>query len=181
MKTKEKRIAAGIISVFLIYVLYQYFWSPLDKKTNQVKQKLTEQKQKLTTARNNALELERIKKEMESLLLELKKTEQRLPRSKEIPRLLRNLTQTAEKYQVSILTLSPQAPAAKEYFVELPFSIQSIGNYHSLAMFLTAVAQGERIINTANLRITAQPSKEDTTKTISAGFSLITYTFKEGS
>lgn len=175
--SKQQKILAVIFGIVLIYLFYQYLWSPLDKKIITIEKKNAEQKQKLALTKTNVQNLERIKKEMESLLKELKETEARLPRGKEIPSILRDLTRLAEKYQVNITNLSPQIPNPKDYFVELPFSVQSIANYHSLATFLTTLAQGKRIINTANLRIAAQPIKED--KTIAANFNLITYTFKE--
>ncbi len=177
--TKQHKILLVIVGIGLIYTFYSYLWRPLGTKTETLEKKIIELNGKLQLARSNTQELERIKREMESLTIQLKEIEGRLPKKKEIPSLLRNLTRMAEKYQVNITNLSPQSPAAREYFVELPFNIQSVANYHSLATFLTAVAQGERIINTANLRIGSQSGGEE--KTISATFTLITYTFKEGS
>lgn len=180
--TKQHKILLILVSIASIYVFYNYLWHPLGIigiKTKTAEKKITELKGKLQLARTNTQELERIKKEMESLTTELKEIEVLLPKKKEIPSLLRNLTRMAERYQVNITNLTPQLPSPKEYFVELPFSIQSFANYHSLSTFLTTLAQGERIINTTNLRLSAQSGSEE--KTISATFNLITYTFKEGS
>ncbi|HCJ66434.1 MAG TPA: hypothetical protein DHV62_03685 [Elusimicrobia bacterium] len=177
--TKQHKILLVVGIIALIYVFYSYLWRPLGVKTKTVEKKITELKGKVQLARTNTQELERIKKEMESLTTELKEIESYLPKKKEIPSLLRNLTRMAEKYQVNITNLAPQSPNQRDYFVELPFSIQSVTNYHGLATFLTALAQSERIINTVNLRLTGQLGSEE--KTISATFNLITYTFKEGS
>lgn len=176
---KQQKILLVIVSIASIYGFYSYLWRPLGTKTKTAEKKITELKGRLQLARTNTQELERLKKEMELLTTELKKMEARLPKKKEIPSLLRNLARMAEKYQVNVTNFAPQAPNPREYYIELPFSIQSVTNYHGLATFLTALGQGERIINTTNLRLTAQSGSEE--KTISATFDLITYTFKEGS
>ncbi len=173
---KQQKILAVVFGIVLIYLFYQYLWSPLDRKITTIENKIKEQKKKLGEAEKNVQNLEQIKKEMESLLQELRETEARLPWGKEMPSLLRLLARSTEKYQVTINNLSAQTPSSKDYFIELPFAVQSVANYHSLATFLSALAQGQRIINTANLRITAQSIKED--KTITASFNLITYAFK---
>jgi len=177
--TDQHKILLIIVSIALVYGFYTYLWHPLIPKIKILEQKINELKGKLELARTNTQELERIKKEMESLTVELKEMELRLPKKREIPSLLRNLTYLAERYQVNITNLAPRPPNPRDYFVELPFSIQSVTNYHSLATFLTALGQGGRIINTTNLYLTAQSGSEE--RTVSATFNLITYTFKEGS
>lgn len=177
--TNQHKILIGLIGIALVYGFYTYLWCPMGTKTKDAEKKITDLKSKLQLVRGSTQELERIKKEMEFLTAELKEIELCLPKKKEIPSLLRKLTQLAEKYQVNIANLTPLVPSPREYFVELPFSIQATTNYHGLATFLTALGQGERIINTTNLRLTAQTGSEE--KTVSAAFNLITYTFKEGS
>lgn len=177
--TNQQKILIVILGVAFVYIFYQYLWRPIGKKTEVLEKKIAEQKGKLQLARASAQELERIRKEIESLITGLKEVESRLPKKKEIPSLIRSLTRMAEKHQVSISNLSPQVPVIRDYLLEMSFNVQAVGNYHGLAAFLTSLAQGGRIINTTNLRMAGQSKSED--KTVSTSFNITTYVFREGS
>ncbi len=98
-----------------------------------------------------------------------------LPNTKEIPSLLKSITQLGTDSQLEFLLFSPQKERAQDFFMEIPVSIEVSGTYHNVAIFFDKVGQMERIVNILNVSMT--PQKERST-IVTARFDAVTYRFK---
>ena len=98
-----------------------------------------------------------------------------LPNTKEIPSLLKSITQLGTDSQLEFLLFSPQRERPQDFFMEIPVSIEVKGSYHNVAVFFDKVGQMERIVNILNVSMT--PVKERAT-ILTTRCDAVTYRFK---
>jgi len=177
--TKQQKVLMGILGVLVFFMFYKYVYGPLGLKLKKVKNELTTKQTKLTLAKARANRLDQLKTDYELLKVKVAEAEKKLPREKEISRLLRDITSAGRKFKIDISDFRPRAEEQQEYYISHPFLITVDTNYHNLARFLAEIGQYERIFHIKNLSVTPILEDEKKLKGISTDFQLYTYTFKE--
>ena len=177
--TKQQKIMLGILGVLVFFMFYKYVYGPLGLKFKRVKDELVTKEAKLTVARARANRLDQIKTDYELLKDKVAEAEKKLPREKEISRLLRDITSAGRKFKIDIADFRPRKEEQQEYYVSYPFLITLDTGYHNLAYFLAEIGQYERIFHIKNLSVTPILEEGEKLKGVSADFQLYTYTFKE--
>jgi type IV pilus assembly protein PilO len=98
-----------------------------------------------------------------------------LPNSKEIPALLRKITELGNESQLDFRVFRPQKEVARDFYVEIPVSIEVRGTYHNVAVFFDKVGHMERIMNIQN--VSMKPVSQRST-TLVTTCNATTYRFK---
>jgi type IV pilus assembly protein PilO len=98
-----------------------------------------------------------------------------LPKEKEIPSLIQQISNSGTKAGVSFLLFKPSVAIAKTNYSEIPVQIKVACGYHQLGKFLSNVGNLARIVNVPSIRI--QTGNE---RSIEANLSAITYTVAKG-
>jgi type IV pilus assembly protein PilO len=104
-----------------------------------------------------------------------------------MPDLLRNVTTAGLKAGVEFMLFQPGAPVTSEEYKTHPVKIRVRGGYHQLGIFLSRLANLDRIVNVSELELhAAQKSakgKKDTDtdrSTVIADFTLTAHTLHAG-
>ncbi|MFB0527166.1 MAG: type 4a pilus biogenesis protein PilO [bacterium] len=178
--TKQQKIMLGILVVIVFFMFYKYAYGPLEIKLKKVKNELVAKREKLAVTRERAGRLDQLKTDYELLKVKVEEAEKKLPREKEIPRLLREITDAGRKFKIDIPNFQPRTEEQQKYYISHPFAMTIQTKYHDLAYFLAEIGQYERILHVRNLRLAPMARKEgEKLRGISADFQLYTYTFKE--
>ncbi|MEW6672575.1 MAG: type 4a pilus biogenesis protein PilO [Thermodesulfobacteriota bacterium] len=98
-----------------------------------------------------------------------------LPQTKEIPSLLASISESGQVSGLEFLLFKPQNERAKQFYAEIPVSINVTGRYHDLAAFFDKVSRLPRLVNIDNIILKA-PAKGDKLNTTCTA---ITYRFIE--
>ncbi len=98
-----------------------------------------------------------------------------LPNTKEIPALLRKITELGNESQLDFRVFRPQKEIARDFYLEIPVSIEVRGSYHNVAVFFDKVGRMERIMNIQN--VSMKPAHERSTTLITT-CNATTYRFK---
>lgn len=178
--TKQQKIALVIIGLVVLFIFYKKFYEPKVEQIQNLEAEISQKEAKLQRVKQRASRLEQLRLEFEALKGELAEAEQKLPRTKEISTLLRDITRTGQKYKIKFLSITPQQEIPQEYFIEIPIQMNIDSSYHSLGLFIAEIGQFERIINIYDLVMRRKdPTEEDPSDT-NASFKLVTYVFKAG-
>jgi type IV pilus assembly protein PilO len=185
---KIQKILIGIVA--LIGVSYVYFGTSMLPFCYQVRKaqiaeledEHTRLSAELEKARQMVGNLAQLEAEYERLHRQWLSAQELLPEEQEMPELLRKVTTAGNRAGIEFILFQPTAPVAKELFKEHPVRVTLRGGYHQLGIFLSRLANMERIVNVNDLKITML--KEDKTKrirgTVVADFTLTAYTLLEG-
>lgn len=91
--------------------------------------------------------------EVEALDRDLKVAISMLPDKKEIPSLLKKLSDEAEKFGLEVYYFEPLAERKKEFYAEVPVSMKVKGSFHEVLGFFDSVNKLARIVNVSDLEM----------------------------
>ncbi len=160
-------LLAGLF-IWLIYI-------PKTEEIATTREEIAKLQQKLNQAIVRARALKKFEVEYAEVDAQFQEALNLLPNTKEIPSLLKSITQLGTDSQLEFLLFSPQRERAQDFFMEIPVSIEVSGTYHNVAIFFDKVGQMERIVNILNVSMT--PQKERST-TLTTRCDAVTYRFK---
>ncbi len=70
-----------------------------------------------------------------------------LPEKDEVPSLLTSISQVGNEAGLEFLLFKPEAEVLKDFYAELPITMELSGSYHDLGVFFDQLAGMPRIVN----------------------------------
>lgn len=167
--------AGTIVLIVGIYIWLVYI--PKTGEIKTIKSELDRLERNIRIAKVRANNLKRLEADLVKAQGDLKVAIKLLPTTSEIPSLLKNITKLGNDSNLEFLLFSPEKQVSKEFYVEIPVSIEVLGSYHDVAIFFDKVGKLDRIVNVVNVNMI--PIKELST-TLKTSCKATTYRFKEG-
>ena len=174
---KKLKIAIAIVLFLLPIVLFYFIWfQPQKVKSAQ----LVQQKNNLTTelrkAKAKAQNRAKLKAELEATETLFEETATLLPKDKEIPSLLTNISALGRGSGLDFLAFKPGADVPKDFYSEIPVDIKVRGPYHNMGVFLDQISKLDRIVTVSNINM-GGPKKEGSEMLLDSSCRLVTYRF----
>jgi len=149
---KLQRIAIlAIIIILAGAAYYSFLHLPLSDEIAKLADSVEIAKNEKTAKSTKAANLVRLRKDLATLDLELKKAIAQLPDRKEVADLLSNITAKAQGAGLDVLIFRPRAETLREFYAEVPVDITVKGNYHEMIDFFDNVGRLDRLINIDNI------------------------------
>lgn len=195
MDFKDPQVQKSIIvAIFLAFIGYLYFFTsflpffyqPKRAHLASLSSEYEKMSAELEKARKTVGNLEKLEAEYAKLHEKWKDAQSLLPHEKEVANLLRKITKVGSQAGVEFLLFEPQQTVKREFIVENPVKVRVRGQYHQLGIFLSKVANLDRIVNVSNIHISQvdenenKKNKENRKFTIEADMILTAYTLVEG-
>ena len=152
-------VAALLVPALLFYF---FFFKPQSEKIIALEKQVATATAELNKVKQAARDLPRHKQEFEAIQQEFEAMAVLLPKSQEIPDLLRNISDLGKGAGLDFLTFVPGQETPKDFYAEIPIDITIVGPYHNLGTFLDNVSKLERIVTVNN--ITMDKPKEEGTE-----------------
>jgi len=105
------------------------------------------------TKAKQAVNLEAYEKQLEEMRESFGAMLRQLPNQTEVADLLVDVSQTGLASGLEFKLFQPRSEVPREFYAELPISIQVIGNYHEFGDFVSGVAALPRIVTVHNVSI----------------------------
>lgn len=102
-----------------------------------------------------AINLAAYKAQMEEIERTFGSLLRQLPNTTEVPDLLVDITQAGLGRGLEFVLFRPEAEQKRDFYAELPISLQVTGSYHELASFVSDVAALPRIVTFGDITITS--------------------------
>ncbi|MBN1106759.1 MAG: type 4a pilus biogenesis protein PilO [Deltaproteobacteria bacterium] len=170
------RIVILVGTVVVLAGLFVWFYYlPQIEAIDKTKAEIATIQLKLNKAKVMVRRLKKFEAEWAELDAQYKEALKLLPNTKEIPTLLKTITQLGSDSQLEFRLFSPQRERPQDFFIEIPVSIEVSGTYHNVAVFFDKVGAMERIVNILNVSMT--PSKPRST-VLNTKCDAVTYRFK---
>jgi len=163
-------------TIVLLAALFIYFlYMPKADQIKRTNREIATLKQRLNKARIRAKNLKKFEQEFAQVDAQFMEALKLLPNEKEIPKLLRNITQLGSDSALEFRVFIPKKERAGDFYMEIPVSLEVSGTYHNVAVFFDKVGQMERIVNILN--VSMKPVKPRSTKLVTT-CDAVTYRFK---
>jgi type IV pilus assembly protein PilO len=179
MNIREPKTQKVIFFFFiLIIVLVAFFYLVYRPSHTKIKQlsarrdSLQIEVQKAEAARARLPELQA---KIARLEIEWEKAKEMLPKEKEIPSLIQQISNSGAKAGTSFILFKPSGPQPQANYQEIPVQIKVACGYHQLGKFLSNIGNLARIVNVPTIKI-----KTGDERSVEAELRAITYTVAKG-
>jgi len=164
--------ALPAVAYFFLYLKPNL--SELDKLTA----KHTSLQQELKKAKTRAKDLPKLQADLARLQVEFEQKSALLPREKEIPKLLRDISALGTNAGLDFLKFKPLPAVPRDFYNDVPVSINVRGPYHSVGSFFDRVSKLDRIVSVTNIKMSS-PKLEDGEMLLNSDCQLVTYQFTD--
>ena len=179
-KVQRILICSGIFLVIIgSFVYFSYF--PKLKTQKNLNKEIKNLEKKLAIARKNAKDLKKYQNEIKEAKSKFKEVMLSLPEKEEIPSLISAISASGHDSGLEFLLFQPKGENRKDFYAEIPVSIQVTGNFHNIVLFFDKVARLSRIVNIRDIKISGAQGKSktsDSTK-LNTSCTAVTYKFVE--
>lgn len=151
-------IVIAVIAAVLGAGYYFDTQKQLDELANKERQE-EKLKKDFETKQAKAVNLEAYRQQMVEMEESFGTMLRQLPSKTEVADLLVDITQTGLASGLEFELFKPGSEAPRDFYAELPISIEVKGGYHQLGEFVSGVAALPRIVTLHNIQVT--PEKEE--------------------
>lgn len=173
----DQKIKLGIALGIVIALIAGFYFVVFAPNLEEIK-KLDDKKASLQADVDKA---EKAAENLEQHQAELKEAEKRfeeisivLPKSKEIPALLTSISDHGTSAGLDFNSFTPGSETPKDFYAEIPLSIQITGPYHNIGYFLDQVSKLERIVTVNDISL-GSPKQVEGEVLLNSSCNLLTY------
>jgi type IV pilus assembly protein PilO len=175
----DKKVKIGITVLLVIIPAALFYFLYYQGSTEEIA-KLQKNKNQLIKDIQNLREKERNKpillQQVALVEAEFEQASAMLPKTQEIPQLLKDISALGRNAGLDFLSFAPQPEVQKDYFNEIPVAITIRGPYHSVGFFFDQVTNLDRIVSVSNIAMTS-PKKVQGEMLLNSKGQLVTYRF----
>jgi len=142
--------------VVLLAALYWYFlYQPYTEEMAALQESITSKRQTVEKHQQIAAKLETFKTQVSELEARLRTLLRELPESREIPGMIRQISDVGVRTGLQINLIKPLPEQRKEFYAEIPIQVRVKGQYHAVGRFFDDLAHLERVISVDGIQIEA--------------------------
>lgn len=174
----KKQKAAILAASFLIPLLLFFFifLSPNSKETDKLNKANHSLRKEIQKVGARASRLNEYKAEKAYVELQLKAASLLLPKKKEIPNLLTDISEQGTSSGLEFVSFTPKGEVKQQFYAIIPVSIRVKGSYHNVGMFLDKVSKLNRIVSVKSV-VLSSGKRAGNEMILSASLELVTYRF----
>lgn len=139
-------VVVGLLYVFTIYYPSIAELDSLRTNKENLKTQKAQVEARVANKETFDQELERLTKELSVALTEL-------PSDREIPGLLKGISQLGRKVGLDVRRFTPLPEEKREYVAEVPVELEVEGTFHEVAMFFDRLSKMNRIVYVQNIEM----------------------------
>lgn len=146
------------VAIVGILILAAGYWFVIADELDQRAQAQQEEQTLRETYLNKkllALNIDLYRKQMEEIQQTFGSLLRQLPNTTEVPDLLVDITQAGLGRGLEFSLFRPEKEQPRDFYAELPISLQVSGTYHEIAQFISDVAALPRIVTFGDIAITS--------------------------
>ncbi|MGI6656245.1 MAG: type 4a pilus biogenesis protein PilO [Desulfobulbus sp.] len=173
---RNKFFLLAALLILPVVLFYLVFLGPNFAKIEESTDTLTSAQAELQKLRKTSQDLPKHKKELEETREDFALTSILLPKSQEIPNLLRDISDLGQNSGLDFLSFVPGKETPKDFYAEIPIDIKIKGPYHNLGLFLDRVSKLDRIVTVNNIKI-ENAEQSGSRMLLTSTCQLVTYRF----
>jgi type IV pilus assembly protein PilO len=164
-----------IILVLVLFLFFQFPYKANKQKVDRLRSTRDSLQIEVQKAEAAKIRLPELQAKIARLEIEWERAKEMLPKEKEIPSLIQQISNSGTKAGVSFLLFKPLTVTQKMNYSEIPVQIKVSCGYHQLAKFLSNIGNLARIVNVPSIKIIAGKDRG-----CEAELSTLTYTVAKG-
>lgn len=147
-------IVTGIVFLVICGLGYQFIIADQLKQFERIQKKEPQLKQTYRIKHIQTANLEAYKTQLDEMRQRFGSMLQQLPSENEVPALLKEVSQARQAANLEEHLFEPKAEVPKEFYAELPITLQLSGRYHNYGKFVATLAALSRIVTLTDIKLT---------------------------
>ena len=132
------------------YLVYQ----PRAEEIARLEEQIAKQRSKMVEHQKIEAKYDEFKAQVATLEEKLRVLLVQLPKRKEIPDLIRQISDLGVNTGLQISLLRPQPEQAKEFYADVPITVRVVGAYHAVGQFFDALGRLPRLVSVSDVQMT---------------------------
>lgn len=152
----DKKVKIAILVALLVIpalLFYFFVFAPKTKEQKQLNTQIEQTKADIRKAQAAIKRWPEVQKELEEIEVQFEETVVKLPKTQEIPHLLRSISDLGRAVGLEFMSFAPGAERQQDFYAEIPINMVLRGPYHSVGAFLDKVAKLERIVTAETIKM----------------------------
>ena len=166
-------VASILVPLLLFFFL---FISPKNEEITKLKAANLVLNGEIQEVEAIADKLDEHKAEKAHVELMLKAAALLLPKQKEIPKLLTDISEHGTSSGLEFVSFTPKPERKKQFYAIIPIAIKVTGSYHNVGTFLDKVSKLNRIVSANNITLSGAKLVDNEMR-LTASLELVTYRF----
>lgn len=150
-----------LLNVLIGYAIFSFVIKPKIETEKKLAMELQELERKLQNLNYISSNIERFRKEYAELKMAFEEVIKQLPEIKDVPNLLRSISNLCAETKLKVKYFEPKSPQQKEFYAEFPFELKFVGPYHNIGYFFDGIRREKRIIHIVSFSIEAKGSASE--------------------
>ena len=171
-----KIVIAVFIVLIPVLIFFFSFYQPKNKIITRLDKNVSSLSQEIQNVKLKAANLEKFELELVEAKKVFDEKAALLPKEKEIPKLLKDISSLGRNAGLDFLTFKPLPDVPRDFYSEIPVSINVRGPYHNMGYFFDQVSNLKRIVGVSNVKMSS-PVKDQGEMLLKSDFKLVTYRF----
>ncbi|MFV0438416.1 MAG: type 4a pilus biogenesis protein PilO [Desulfopila sp.] len=178
MEGRVKLLLAALLFVLPLAAFYFFYLKPNLEEIERLTTQQQTLSQELHTVRTRAKDLPKLQADLARMQIEFDQKSALLPREKEIPNLLRDISSLGTNTGLDFLKFKPLNAVPRDFYNDVPIAINVRGPYHSVGSFFDKISKLTRIVSVTNIKMSA-PKLVDGEMLLNSDCQLVTYQFTD--
>ncbi len=179
-----KKVLILVIILCAMAGLYLWrFFLPSQEELNGARRVLSKLEIELNNSKAIARDLQKYNEQVAKLNEELRSALTQLPNEREIPEILRTISNLGKESNLEFTLFRPKPEQPQQFFANVPIELVALGNYHNVGIFFDKVSKLPRIINVVDFNLTKAKDikgKNENEILLKTSCMISTYRFIEG-
>ncbi len=176
LEPKYKIIIALLLVILPIAIFYFLFFQPNTEEIARLENKKEKLNKELKTVKAKARDLAKFQEELKQTQALFDDVAVLLPKEKEIPKLLKDISSLGRVSGLDFLKFQPTSEQPRDFYAEIPVNINVRGPYHNMGFFFDQVSKLDRIVSVTNVKMSS-PKKVAGEMLLNSNCKLMTYRF----
>jgi len=164
------------VPMYFMSAAYPFTYAARSQTVETLEGRHAELSRDLEKARLLVRNLERVEQEYAILHEQWKVAQTLLPEQNQMPNLLRKVTAAGQQSGVEFELFRPQSPVSRGFYADNPIEVRVQGGYHQTGVFLSRLANLNRIVNVSDLTMEGIADQDGTPFTVETDMILTAYT-----
>jgi len=148
---KQRVLLLGLIIVGLVGGFWQFVYKDKQEQITVLESRLTKLNSELQDLRAIQKKLEEFKGMIAELEAQLEVAQAQLPRQKDIPKLLNDISEFGKSSGMEFTSFRPSREVSKGFYAEVPINLVINGPFHNIATFIDQIVHYPRIVKIGSI------------------------------
>ncbi|TYT76103.1 type 4a pilus biogenesis protein PilO [Desulfobotulus mexicanus] len=177
--TRPQRILVVAITITLLCGSFVYFvYLPKMQELTKIAEDTRRVEGRIQKARSDLRQLKPLQEQKAEKELVFKEAMRALPERREIPLFLATISAYGRDAGLEFLLFKPESEVRRDFYAEIPVSVEMVGGFHETVTFLDILARMHRVVNVRGVDLQSQADR-DRGQIIRTRCQIVTYRFVE--